>query len=170
MKNIARVVIAALLVASIAACAKKKVKPEAPPPEATTTTQTQSVDTTGRYTRDSLDTDSCLRQRVIYFDLDQTVIKPEFQAQVACHAAYLRQFPEARVRLEGNTDERGSREYNLGLGERRGNAVQSAVSAAGASSSQLNVVSYGEERPVCRQHDESCWSKNRRVEIIYTAK
>ena len=170
MKNIARVVIAALLVTSIAACAKKKVKPEAPPPEATTTTQTQSVDTTGRYTRDSLDTDSCLRQRVVYFDLDQTVIKPEFQAQISCHAAYLRQFPDARVRLEGNTDERGSREYNLGLGERRGNAVQSALSAAGASSSQLNVVSYGEERPVCRQHDESCWSKNRRVEIIYTAK
>ena len=170
MKNIARVVIAALLVTSIAACAKKKVKPEAPPPEATTTTQTQSVDTTGRYTRDSLDTDSCLRQRVVYFDLDQTVIKPEFQAQISCHAAYLRQFPEARVRLEGNTDERGSREYNLGLGERRGNAVQSALSAAGSSSSQLNVVSYGEERPVCRQHDESCWSKNRRVEIIYTAK
>jgi len=170
MKNIARVVIAALLVTSIAACAKKKVKPEAPPPEATTTTQTQSVDTTGRYTRDSLDTDSCLRQRVVYFDLDQTVIKPEFQAQISCHAAYLRQFPDARVRLEGNTDERGSREYNLGLGERRGNAVQSALSAAGSSSSQLNVVSYGEERPVCRQHDESCWSKNRRVEIIYTAK
>ena len=86
------------------------------------------------------------------------------------HAAYLRQFPDARVRLEGNTDERGSREYNLGLGERRGNAVQSALSAAGASSSQLNVVSYGEERPVCRQHDEACWSKNRRVEIVYTAK
>ena len=64
---------------------------------------------------------------------------------------YLRQFPEARVRLEGNADERGSREYNLGLGERRGNAVQSALSAAGASSSQLNVVSYGEERPVCRR-------------------
>ncbi len=129
-----------------------------------------ATETTGKYTRESLDTDSCLRQRVVYFDLDQTEIKPEFQAQIACHAAYLRQFPEARVRLEGNADERGSREYNLGLGERRGNAVQSALSGAGASSSQLNVVSYGEERPVCRQHDESCWSKNRRVEIIYTAK
>jgi peptidoglycan-associated lipoprotein len=122
------------------------------------------------YTRDSLDTDSCLRQRVVYFDLDKSEIKPEFQAQMTCHAQYLRQFPDARVTLEGNTDERGSREYNLGLGERRGNAVQGALSAAGASSSQLNVTSYGEERPVCRQHDESCWSKNRRVEIVYTAK
>ena len=170
MKNIARVLFSMMLVAGVAACAKKNVKPPPPVEEAPPPTSTERVETTGRYTRDSLDTDSCLRARVVYFDLDQTVIKPEFQAQIACHAAYMRQFPEARVRLEGNTDERGSREYNLGLGERRGNAVQSALSAAGSSSSQLNVVSYGEERPVCRQHDESCWSKNRRVEIIYTAK
>ena len=170
MKNISRVVFAALLVAGVAACAKKNVKPPPPVEEAPPPVTTERMETTGKYTRDSLDTDSCLRQRVVYFDLDQTMIKPEFQAQIACHAAFLRQFPEARVRLEGNADERGSREYNLGLGERRGNAVQSALSAAGASSSQLNVVSYGEERPVCRQHDESCWSKNRRVEIVYTAK
>jgi len=171
MKNIVRVVFAVMLVASVAACAKKKVKPDtAPPVDTSSQTTTAPTDTTGRYTRDSLDTDSCLRQRVVYFDLDRTEIKPEFQAQIACHAAYLRQFPDSRVRLEGNADERGSREYNLGLGERRGNAVQSALSAAGASSAALNVVSYGEERPVCRQHDESCWSKNRRVEIVYTAK
>ncbi len=170
MKKIARILIAAVLVAAVAGCAGKKTKPAPPPEEAPPPTTTAPMESTGRYSRESLDTDSCLRQRVIYFDLDRTEIKPEFQAQVACHAAYLRQFPEARVRLEGNADERGSREYNLGLGERRGNAVQSALSAAGASSSQLNVVSYGEERPVCRQHEESCWSKNRRVEIIYTAK
>lgn len=170
MKNIARVVFAAMMVAGVASCAKKAVKPAAPVEEAPPVTSTERMESTGKYTRESLDTDSCLRARVVYFDLDQTVIKPEFQAQIACHAAYLRQFPDARVRLEGNADERGSREYNLGLGERRGNAVQSALSTAGASSSQLNVVSYGEERPVCRQHDESCWSKNRRVEIIYTAK
>jgi len=170
MKNVARVMFAVMMVAAVAACAKKKVKPEVVPAETTTQAQTQSTETRGVYTKESLDTDQCLRQRVVYFDLDKTEIKPEFQAQIACHAAYMRQFPESRVRLEGNADERGSREYNLGLGERRGNAVQSALSAAGASSSQLNVVSYGEERPVCRQHDESCWSKNRRVEIVYTAK
>jgi peptidoglycan-associated lipoprotein len=170
MKNVTRVVFAVVLVAGVAACAKKKVKPEAPPEETPMTAEPAPMESTGKYTRESLDTDSCLRQRVIYFDLDRTEIKPEFQAQIACHAEYLRQFPDARVRLEGNADERGSREYNLGLGERRGNAVQSALVAAGASSSQFNVVSYGEERPVCRQHDESCWSKNRRVEIIYTAK
>ncbi|MGA8278668.1 MAG: peptidoglycan-associated lipoprotein Pal [Rhodanobacteraceae bacterium] len=170
MKNATRVLFAAFLVVGVAACAKKQqVKPmeeAAPPPPVSTA----PAETNGRYTRESLDTDSCLRERVIYFDFDRSEIKPEFQAQVACHAEYLKQFPDARVRLEGNTDERGSREYNLGLGERRGDAVQTALNAAGASSSQINVVSYGEERPTCREHDESCWSKNRRVEIVYTAK
>jgi len=169
MNNTVRILFSVLLVAGVAACKKKTVKPDETPVD-TPPTQTQPVDQSGRYTRDSLDTDSCLRQRVVYFDLDQTAIKPEFEAQIACHAEYLRQFPDAHVSLEGNADERGSREYNLGLGERRGNAVQSALSAAGASPSQLEVISYGEERPVCRQHDESCWSKNRRVEIVYTAK
>jgi len=170
MKTVARVIVAALLVAGIAACAKKTTtKPDDTQVPSTPTT-TAPADTSGRYTRDSLETDSCLRQRVVYFDFDSSSINPQFQAQIACHAAYLSQFPDARVTLEGNTDERGSREYNLGLGERRGNAVQSALSAAGASSSQLNVVSYGEERPVDRGHDEAAWSKNRRVEIVYTAK
>ncbi|HET7126989.1 MAG TPA: OmpA family protein, partial [Lysobacter sp.] len=89
---------------------------------------------------------------------------------MACHAKYLRDRPESRVTLEGNADERGSREYNMGLGERRGNAVSSALQANGGSASQITVVSYGEERPVCNESGEGCWSQNRRVEIVYTAK
>ncbi|ANB18979.1 peptidoglycan-associated lipoprotein Pal [Dokdonella koreensis] len=170
MKIVVRVLVAALLVAGIAACAKKTTTKPVEPVDTTPSTTTAPADTSGRYTRDSLETDSCLRQRVVYFDFDSSTISSQFQAQIACHAAYLTQFPDARVTLEGNTDERGSREYNLGLGERRGNAVQSALSAAGASAGQLTVVSYGEERPVDRGHDESAWSKNRRVEIVYTAK
>jgi peptidoglycan-associated lipoprotein len=170
MNNIVRIAFSVLLLAGVSACAKKAVKPMPPAVDDSSSTMTTPTESSGRYTHDSLETDSCLRQRVVYFDLDRSEIKPEFQAQIACHAEYLKQFPQARVTLEGNTDERGSREYNLGLGERRGNAVQGALSAAGASSSQLNVTSYGEERPVCRQHDDSCWSKNRRVEIVYTAK
>ena len=111
-----------------------------------------------------------MRQRVVYFDQDQDTLKPEFQAIVACHAKYLRDRPQAKATLEGNADERGSREYYLGLGERRGNAVSSAVQGSGASAGQLNVVSYGEERPVCTESNEDCWAKNRRVEIVYTAK
>ncbi|MBS0556576.1 MAG: peptidoglycan-associated lipoprotein Pal [Proteobacteria bacterium] len=170
MKLPIRVILTAVVAsAALAACAGKNTKPPAAeasaPPAAA-----QPENNGGKYTVESLDTDSCLRQRVVYFDFDKSEIKPEFQAQIACHAAYLRQFPGARVTLEGNTDERGTREYNLGLGERRGNAVDSALAAAGASASQLNVVSYGEERPVCKEHNEGCWSKNRRVEIVYTAK
>jgi len=162
---------AAVASAALVGCKSNAVKP--PPPSTGTGTDTtvdRNTSPGGKYTVESLDTDSCLRQRVVYFDFDHAEIKPEFQAQVACHAAYLRQFPGARVTLEGNADERGTREYNLGLGERRGNAVSSALGAAGASTSQLNTVSYGEERPTCKDHNEGCWAKNRRVEIVYTSK
>ena len=155
--------------AALAACTNTKKAPPPVPQQTDTTAVTQNT-SNGKYTVGSLETDACLRQRVVYFDLDKTDIHPEFQAAISCHAAYLRQFPGARVSLEGNADERGTREYNLGLGERRGNSVSSALSGAGASSSQLNVVSYGEERPVCREHGEGCWQKNRRVEIVYTSK
>ncbi|TAH40239.1 MAG: peptidoglycan-associated lipoprotein Pal [Elusimicrobia bacterium] len=166
MNNTFRILCSVLLVAGVAACAKKAVKPSEPAD--TTPAVSQPADNAGRYQVGDLDTDACLRQRVVYFDLDRTEIKPEFNAQISCHAEYMRQFPNARVTLEGHADERGTREYNLGLGERRGMAVQSALSGAGASGGQLNVVSYGEERPVDRGHDESAWSKNRRVEIVYT--
>lgn len=170
MNNTLRIIALATMVVAASACSKKAQVKETVDTSPRTETTTQSTDPAGRYSRGDLDTDACLRQRVVYFDFDSTAIKSEFQAQIACHAEYLRQFSDAMVSLEGNSDERGSREYNLGLGERRGNAVQSALSAAGASSSQLNVVSYGEERPVDRGHNEAAWSKNRRVEIVYSAR
>ena len=144
MNATARITLAVMLCMGLAACAKKQeVKapaPEAGPPP------TETTATAGAYTPADLDTDACLRQRVVYFDFDKSEIKPEFQQIVACHAKYLRDRPMARMTLEGNTDERGTREYNLGLGERRGNAVTSALQADGAQASQMNVVSYGEER------------------------
>ncbi|MBS7456771.1 peptidoglycan-associated lipoprotein Pal [Coralloluteibacterium stylophorae] len=169
MNTTTRVLLAAAVVMSLGACAKK-VREEAPtetvapPPTAT------APATSGVYTPADLDTDACLRQRVVYFDLDQDTLRPEFQQIMNCHAKYLRDRPQSRVTLEGNADERGSREYNLGLGERRGNAVGSALQGAGGSAAQLNVVSYGEERPVCTESSESCWQQNRRVEIVYTAR
>jgi peptidoglycan-associated lipoprotein len=166
-----RVLVTLLLCTAAVACSKK-VK-EAPPTGAITPTtpvpETGSA-VPGAYGPGDLDTDACLRTRVVYFDYDQDALKPEFQAAMACHAKYLRDRPSARISLEGNTDERGSREYNLGLGERRGNSVSSALQANGGSGSQVTVVSYGEERPTCTQSSEDCWSKNRRVEIVYTAK
>ncbi len=167
MNTTLRVLIAATTVVALAACTKK-TKPEE-------TTQVTPPATTapvsdGRYTPADLDTDSCLRQRTVYFDFDQDTLRPEFQAIMACHAKYLNDRPEARITLEGNADERGTREYNLGLGERRGNAVSGALQGAGGSAGQITVVSYGEERPTCTESSEGCWSKNRRVEIVYTAR
>jgi peptidoglycan-associated lipoprotein len=114
--------------------------------------------------------ESLLSKRVIYFDFDKSTVRPEFRGIVAAHAAYLAAHSSARVTLEGHADERGTREYNLGLGERRGNAVSGLASAQGGRSGQLAVVSYGEERPTCRVSDEDCWAMNRRVEIVYTAR
>ena len=172
MNTTTRVLLVAVLCVFAAACSKK-VK-ETPPTDAgattgTTTTQTGPT-TTGAYTPEDLDRDACLRQRVVYFDLDQDALRPEFQSAMSCHAKYLRDRPSSRITLEGNADERGSRDYNLGLGERRGNAVSSALQASGGAGSQLTVVSYGEERPVCTESGEDCWARNRRVEIVYTAR
>ena len=169
MNTTSRVLLAAALVASLAACSKK-VKEEAPVTETTTTTETQPMADDGVFGPEDLDTNACLRQRVVYFDFDQDALKPEFEEIMACHAKYLRDRPSARITLEGNADERGTREYNMGLCERRGNAVSSALQGNGGSASALSVVSFGEERPTCTDASESCWSQNRRVEIVYTAK
>ena len=170
MNTTTRVLLTALMCTAAVACSKK-VK-EAPPPqaEAAPPAATQPATTTGAYTPADLDTDSCLRTRVVYFDFDQEAVRPEFQAAMACHAKYLGDRPSSRMNLEGHADERGSREYNMGLAERRGNAVSSALQANGGSGSQISVISYGEERPACTASSEDCWAKNRRVEIVYTAK
>lgn len=106
-------------------------------------------------------------QKVIYFDYDRSDIKPASRDTVTAHANYLKAHPNARVTLEGHADERGSREYNVGLGERRAKAVEQSLTLQGANASQLNIVSYGEERPASPEHDESAWSLNRRVEFVY---
>ncbi|GAB3363367.1 MULTISPECIES: peptidoglycan-associated lipoprotein Pal [Lysobacteraceae] len=171
MNSTTRILVAALLCATAVACSKKvkEVPPVEPTPVEQPPVTPPPVAKTG-FGPEDLDTDACLRQRVVYFDFDQDALRPEFQAIVACHAKYLRDRPSSRMNLEGNADERGSREYNQGLGERRGNAVSSAIQANGGSGSQVNVVSYGEERPTCTDSTEDCWAKNRRVEIVYTAK
>jgi peptidoglycan-associated lipoprotein len=168
MNKTVRIALVALLCVGAAACSKKQeVKPQ--PQEQPQTTEAPAQQGAGKYTPADLDTDACLRQRVVYFDFNKDEVKPEFQQIMQCHAKYLQDRPTAQMRLEGNTDERGTREYNLGLGERRGNAVSSALQANGGSASQISVISYGKEKPVCREHNEDCWSKNRRVNIVYTA-
>ena len=110
---------------------------------------------------------SLLAKRTVYFDFDKSDIKPEARQIIEAHAKYLAAHPNTHITLEGHCDERGTREYNLGLGERRARAVQQVMTLLGASSGQLKLVSYGEERPVAAGHDESAWALNRRVEFVY---
>ena len=104
---------------------------------------------------------------IIYFDFDQSTIKPEFRTALNSHAAYLRQNLSARIVLEGHADERGTREYNIALGERRGNAVSRYLVVQGVSIEAIEVVSFGEERPVNSGSDSASLSENRRVEVRY---
>jgi peptidoglycan-associated lipoprotein len=175
MKSAWRLTLALMIAMTLAAC---QTTPEAEPePEPAPDTSGTDVDTSGApdprdYTdaRNFDNPESLLSKRVIYFDFDKSTVRPEYRGIVSAHAAYAAANSTARVTLEGHADERGTREYNLGLGERRGNSVTGLMSAQGTRGNQLTVVSYGEERPTCRVSEEDCWAMNRRVEIVYTAR
>lgn len=113
------------------------------------------------------DPNSPLSTRIIYFEYDSSEVQPEYRSVVEAHAAFLANHPDQSVTLEGHADERGSREYNLALGERRAESIKQQMTLLGASSSQIRTVSYGEERPAVDGHDDYAWSQNRRVEILY---
>jgi peptidoglycan-associated lipoprotein len=110
---------------------------------------------------------SPLSVRIIYFDYDSSTILPAYREVVEAHARFIAQNPQLTVSLEGHTDERGSREYNLALGERRSQSVKQQMMVFGPASAQLRTTSYGEERPVAMGQSEQAWSQNRRVEILY---
>lgn len=116
---------------------------------------------------DLRDPSSVLAQRLVFFDYDQATINPEYHRILNAHATLLSDYPELSVRLEGHADERGSREYNVALSERRGDSVMDYLLARGVQVSQMNVVGYGEEVPLAFGENEAAWSKNRRVEIVY---
>ncbi|MCG6657099.1 peptidoglycan-associated lipoprotein Pal [Halomonas campisalis] len=105
--------------------------------------------------------------RTIYFDFDRDNIRSEFESVLIAHARYLRSNPNARVVLQGHTDERGTREYNMALGERRARSVERFLGVQGVSPSQLEIVSYGEERPAVRGHNDEAYAQNRRVVFAY---
>lgn len=108
-----------------------------------------------------------LGRTTIYFDFDSSSVKPEYSDAIAAHAEELIDNPDLAVRLEGHTDERGSREYNIGLGERRAQAVRQGLLLQGVSRDQISTVSYGEEQPAVTGDDEEARAMNRRVEIVY---
>ena len=113
------------------------------------------------------DRNSIPSDRSVYFDYDQSVIKDPDRPLLQAHADYLRQHPNARVAVQGNTDERGTREYNIALGQQRAEAVMRFLRVLGAGDRQIDTVSFGKEKPRCTSNDESCWSQNRRVDLAY---
>jgi peptidoglycan-associated lipoprotein len=110
---------------------------------------------------------SPLSRRTIYFEFDSSQVAEEYLDLIAAHGKYLADNPQRRMRVEGHADERGSREYNVGLGERRAKAVERLLRFQGVGSDQIEVVSFGEELPVAFGHDEAAWRLNRRVELVY---
>src|SRR6266850_6533555 len=160
---------------AVSACASKRPKSAPPPPpaEAITGAEASGANAAAAAGANAAEEETAgpqaglLAKRVVYFDFDSSEIKGEGTDIVAAHAKYLASHSNARVRLEGHTDERGSREYNIGLGERRAQSVRRALLLQGAADAQISTVSYGEERPAVPGHDEAAWAKNRRVEIVY---
>ncbi len=106
-------------------------------------------------------------KRIVYFDFDSSLIRAEFDPLIEANAAYLRAHPGVKVTLQGNTDERGSREYNLALGQRRADSVLQAMKLLGVPAGRMEAVSFGEEKPVALGHDEAAWKLNRRTVIAY---
>ena len=113
--------------------------------------------------------DGSTSSRVIYFAFDNSTVPAAAFETLRAHATYLKSNSNAKLRLEGHADERGTREYNVALGERRAQAVEKFLRVQGVSASQLETVSYGEEKPAAYGHDEMAWAKNRRVQLNYTA-
>jgi peptidoglycan-associated lipoprotein len=137
-------------------------------PEDVTGLPVKGTDLTGsKIPPDQMLKTGVLAQRSIFYDLDQYDIKDQYKPLVEAHARYLRDNPKAKMLIQGNTDERGSREYNVALGQRRSDGVKKMLLLLGAKEEQIESVSLGEEKPRTEGHDEQSWSQNRRCDILY---
>jgi peptidoglycan-associated lipoprotein len=162
----------------VAACSNAPTKDAAPSavepsvqpaqrPTETTTTSPTRASPIAEVPNPLRDPGNILSKRSVYFDYDQFLIKDPDRPLLQAHAIYLRQHPTAKVVVQGNTDERGSREYNIALGQRRADAVKQVLRLLGAEDRQIETVSFGKEKPRCTVSDESCWSQNRRADLVY---
>jgi peptidoglycan-associated lipoprotein len=172
MKNRKHLVASLLIAFVLAGCAgDKAVKPTSGDKGAGSTQTTPAGGQLGPSGAALSDRDmkraDLLSQRRVHFAFDSSAIDTEGRAIVEAHAAHLAANPQIKVVLEGNCDERGTREYNLALGERRAQAVERLMKVLGVAGNRIKTVSYGEEKPLCQEHNESCWRQNRRAEIAY---
>lgn len=177
--SLVRLATAGVLAALLVGCASKEPAKEVPVETRTAapTTTTTTAAPTARPTAVAptatpainplKDPNNVLSKRVIYFDYDKDAVKPEFQAIVQAHAKFLADNRGRKIRLEGHADERGTREYNMALGQRRADAVRKAMNVLGVGSDRMESVSFGEDKPAVAGANEEAWSKNRRVEIVY---
>ncbi|HEX4911480.1 MAG TPA: peptidoglycan-associated lipoprotein Pal [Permianibacter sp.] len=163
-------VVLALVVAGLAACASKQTETDtsASSNAGTDTTTTQPIQQGPSAEELARLADIEARKaRVIYFEFDDANIKPEYRDLLAAHGAFLAKNPGLTVTVEGHCDERGTPEYNVGLGERRSNAIKQVLQSYGVQASQIKTVSYGEEKPANPGHDEAAWAQNRRGVLSY---
>ena len=169
-----RIALTAISLAALAACSSKvpvETKPAAIE-TAPSTMNTPAAKTDARAVApvdaDPLnDPQGALAKRSVYFDFDSYAVKADYQGTVDAHGKYLAARAARKVSIEGNCDERGTREYNLALGQKRSEAVLKALTLVGASDSQLEAVSFGKEKPKAAGHDEASWAENRRVDLRY---
>jgi peptidoglycan-associated lipoprotein len=181
MRN--KILMSLVLVALLAGCKSTPMKPAAVEDKSAGSTSTASgsgddssdtngvkevnIDSSANAGGELNDPNSILSKRNIYFDFDSDAIKAEYRPIVEAHAKYLVAHPSAKTVLQGNTDERGTREYNLSLGQRRSVAVKTALNLLGVQDTQIETVSYGEEKATPNCADETCFQQNRRVDIVY---
>jgi len=165
-----KVLFSALLVSLLAGCAGQDVKDQPKAAVEDRTAQGADAKSAGQQsvTANPLkDPNNILSKRSVYYDFDKSDVKAEYKPMVEAHSKYLTGNKGAKVAVQGNCDERGSREYNIALGNRRADSVRKIMNVMGASDSQIEVVSFGEEKPRAACHDESCWKENRRSDIVY---
>ena len=160
-----KLMLSSLLVSLLAACGSQPTKeaakaPEQKAPAAAAATKPVAVNPLN-------DPNNILSHRSVYYDFDKSIVKDEYKPMVKAHSEYLVGHASAKVQLQGNCDERGSREYNLALGQRRADSVKQLMEAEGVPAAQVSTVSYGSEKPRAAGHNEEAWAQNRRTDIVY---
>jgi peptidoglycan-associated lipoprotein len=169
-----KIILSTILVSLLAACASEKAKEAVNEPAAPAATETaapvtapaQTAPVATEATAPASAEATAPAQRSVYFPFDVDAVQEADRATVQGHGEYLAKNKNAKVRVEGNADERGSSEYNLALGQRRANNVKKLLILSGAKSSQIETISFGEEKARCTEHNEACWSQNRRADIL----
>jgi peptidoglycan-associated lipoprotein len=168
MKKMQVVLLSSMLAAVLAGCGSSPTAEQSGAPVESRVATVNASSVNGiNLPRELTDPGSVLSKRSIYFDLDSYTIKSEQRDLVAAHAKFMVKNPQFKVLLQGNTDERGSSEYNLSLGQKRSDALKKALVLLGVSESQIETVSLGKEKPRNEGHDESAWAENRRADILY---